>query len=138
MTHDKCMKNHSICKNCGREIIGRGRLYCNNKCQQEYQYKTYIKRWKDGSENGLIGEYALSRHIERHIRDKFGNKCCICGWHEVNKFTGKVPLEIHHIDGNYKNNSEDNLQLLCPNCHSLTETYKGANRGSGRKRSKYY
>lgn len=56
----------------------------------------------------------------------------MCGWHKVNEFTGKVPLEVHHIDGNYKNNSEDNLQLLCPSCHSLTSTYGGANRGCGR------
>lgn len=41
--------------------------------------------------------------------------------------------------GNYSNNLESNLILLCPNCHSLTSTYKGANRGHGRKeRSKYY
>ena len=48
-------------------------------------------------------------------------------------------MEVEHIDGNYKNNNEDNLILLCPNCHSLTSTYKGANLNHGRKiRSKYY
>ena len=58
---------------------------------------------------------------------------------ETNKHTGNIPLEIEHKDGNYANNSEDNLELLCPNCHSLTATYKGANRGNGRKaRNKYY
>ena len=50
-----------------------------------------------------------------------------------------IPLEIEHIDGNYKNNDESNLILLCPNCHSLTSTYKGANTERGRNsRSKYY
>lgn len=43
-----------------------------------------------------------------------------------------IPLEIDHIDGNSENNSEENLRLICPNCHSLTATYKGANRGKGR------
>ena len=38
-----------------------------------------------------------------------------------------ISLEVHHIDGNGKNNSLDNLQLLCPNCHSQTENYKGKN-----------
>lgn len=33
---------------------------------------------------------------------------------------------------NSENNSEDNLRLICPNCHSLTSTYRGANRGQGR------
>ena len=51
----------------------------------------------------------------------------------MNQFTKKIPLEIHHKDGNYLNNNEDNLELLCPNCHSLTNTYKAANKGNGRE-----
>lgn len=40
--------------------------------------------------------------------------------------------------GNYLNNSEDNLDLICPNCHSLTPTYRALNIGNGRKdRHKY-
>ena len=38
-----------------------------------------------------------------------------------------IPLEIHHVDGNRDNNGLDNLQILCPNCHALTDTYKGKN-----------
>ena len=54
------------------------------------------------------------------------------GW-KSSKQLWKLPL-----DGNYLNNSEDNLDLICPNCHSLTPTYKGANLGNGRKeRNKY-
>ena len=56
----------------------------------------------------------------------------------MNPYTGKIPLEVDHIDGDYTNNNENNLTLLCPNCHSLTPTYKGANSGRGRKtRHKY-
>lgn len=70
--------------------------------------------------------------------EKYNAKCCRCGWSEVNQYTGNIPLEIEHIDGNYLNNNEENLILLCPNCHSLTSTYKGANKGHGRKdRGKY-
>ncbi len=36
-----------------------------------------------------------------------------------------IPLEIHHIDGDNTNNKMDNLQLLCPNCHALTNNYRG-------------
>ena len=39
----------------------------------------------------------------------------------------EIPLEIHHIDGNHKNNKLENLQILCPNCHSLTTNYRGKN-----------
>ena len=34
-----------------------------------------------------------------------------------------IVLQIHHIDGNNKNNTLENLQVLCPNCHSQTENY---------------
>lgn len=44
-----------------------------------------------------------------------------------------IPLEAHHLDGNYSHTTEDNLELICPNCHSLTPTYKAANKGKGRK-----
>jgi predicted HNH restriction endonuclease len=56
----------------------------------------------------------------------------------VNPYTGKIPLEIEHIDGNYMNNDENNLDLICPNCHSLTGTYKSLNLGHGRKSRKKY
>lgn len=61
----------------------------------------------------------------------------ICGWGEINSYTKKVPLEVHHIDGNYLNNNEENLQLLCPNCHALTSTYKAANKNGRKGRDKY-
>ncbi len=37
-----------------------------------------------------------------------------------------IPLELHHVDGNRKNNNLSNLQLLCPNCHAQTDNYRGA------------
>ena len=45
---------------------------------------------------------------------------------------------IKDITEKTKNNKENNLILLCPNCHSLTSTYKGANRNFGRKDRKKY
>ena len=57
---------------------------------------------------------------------------------EKNIYTNTIPLEIEHIDGNYRNNKEENLIVLCPNCHSLTSTYKGANLNNGRKSTKKY
>lgn len=38
---------------------------------------------------------------------------------------GKIPLELHHKDGNHFNNDLSNLTLLCPNCHAKTENYRG-------------
>ena len=101
------------------------------------QYLKYIEKWKSGLVNGMRGTYQISHYIIRYLREKYDNKCCECGWHKVNPYTKKVPLDVEHIDGNYRNNKEENLKLLCPNCHSLTPTYKGANKGKGRKERKF-
>ena len=128
-----------ICLNCGKEFHKKqnGTKYCCQKCQHEYQYKKYIERWKNGEESGMSGEYSLSKHIRRYLLEKHNNKCEKCGWGEENPYTHKTPLEIHHIDGDYTNNKENNLQVLCPNCHSLTNTYKSHNKNGRKKRKKY-
>jgi hypothetical protein len=55
-----------------------------------------------------------------------------CGWSRRHPTTGKVPVEVEHIDGNWENNRLTNLTLLCPSCHSLTPTFRALNRGRGR------
>lgn len=57
------------------------------------------------------------------IDDKLKRGCCEkC---ELNEWLGeKIPLELHHIDGNKYNNELNNLQILCPNCHSFTPNYR--------------
>lgn len=129
-------KTH-ICQNpnCGKEFKHRTtstNKFCSITCQNEYEYNEYIKRWKNGEENGVSGKYGISRYIRRYLFEKYDSKCQICGWNEENPVTHKVPLQIHHIDGNCLNNKEENLQLLCPNHHSLTETFGNLNEGSKR------
>lgn len=125
------------CLNCGKELTKRQAKYCSNLCQREYEYKQYINRWKNNEEDGLSEEYNISNHLRRYLFNKYNNKCSICGWGKINPYTNNIPLEIHHKDGNYLNNSEKNLQLLCPNCHSLTETYKNHNKNGRKGRKKY-
>lgn len=93
---------------------------------------------KHGQKSGMRGQYQLSLHIRKYMFDKYNSKCCLCGWSEKNVYTGLIPLEIEHKDGNFRNNSEENLILICPNCHSLTSTYKGANLNHGRHERKKY
>ena len=53
-------------------------------------------------------------------------KCECCG---LTEWYGKpIPLQLHHINGVHDDNRLENLQILCPNCHSLTENYAGKNR----------
>ena len=60
----------------------------------------------------------VSGYIKRYLRIKFENKCCLCGWSKVNTKIGYPPLVADHIDGNWRNNVESNLRLICPNCDS--------------------
>jgi len=132
------VKPKTYCLSCGKELSNRLTTYCDNTCYGNYNYKEYIKRWKKGEETGVFGTYGTKPYLKRYLLEKYNGQCCKCGWHEVNITTGNIPLELHHIDGDYLNNKEDNLSLLCPNCHSLTSTYKNSNTGKGRKeRAKY-
>ena len=128
------------CINCGKEHNIRKsskNVFCGPKCQAEYKYKEYIKKWKEGKETGICGGYGLSRQVRRYLLEKANFKCERCGWGEKNPYTGKYVLEVHHKDGNYKNNSEDNLEVLCLNCHGMTENYKSRNKQGRRERKKY-
>lgn len=40
----------------------------------------------------------------------------------------KIPLELEHVNGINNDNRLENIQLLCPNCHALTSTYRGKNK----------
>ncbi|MFA5967218.1 MAG: HNH endonuclease signature motif containing protein [Patescibacteria group bacterium] len=53
--------------------------------------------------------------------------CELCGWAQ-HSVTGHLPLELDHINGDRHDNRIKNLRILCPNCHSLTETYRGKKR----------
>lgn len=124
------------CLNCGEKIKYNAK-YCSHKCQLEYQQKQWEEKWFSGEVTGGLNSAwkSTSKRIRTYLFRKYDNKCAKCGWGEMNPFTGNIPLEVEHIDGNANNNRPENLILLCPNCHSLTSTYRGANKGHGRPKT---
>ena len=107
--------------------------FYSHECQQDYYYKLNIIDWRENKKFQRNESAYVPQFIRRYLFQKFGNKCCKCGWKEVNPATKKVPLQIDHINGDACDNREQNLQLLCPNCHSLTETFGSLNNGKGRE-----
>ena len=95
-------------------------------------------RWtttKTQIENSGVAPFGHT--AKRYITERDGYKCKECG---IFEWLGKrLSLVLEHIDGNPDNWSISNLRLLCPNCDSLTPTYKGRNLGNGRhnRRQRY-
>lgn len=124
------------CLNCGI-TISRYNMYCSNKCQNDYKQKTWETKWFAGEVSGNKNSVWIdvSQRVRNYLFNKYDNKCSRCGWGEINPYTRTIPLEVEHIDGNPYNTTPENVTLLCPNCHSLTPTYRGANRGNGRPKT---
>lgn len=131
------MKPHSkFCKNCGKSIVyknnGHHNIYCNTTCQKDMEYKQYIIKWLNKEVSGNTRS-AISDNVRKWLFEKSAYKCEKCGWDKINESTHKCPLTVHHKDGNNKNTVPENIEALCPNCHSLTSTYGGLNKGHGRR-----
>lgn len=91
-------------------------------------YTKAVKFWKETNENPSEDRVKGLLEFER------GKKCELCDWAEINPHTGTIPVELEHKDGDCYNNTYENVCYLCPNHHSLTSTFRGANAGKGRGR----
>jgi 5-methylcytosine-specific restriction endonuclease McrA len=102
-------------------------------CQRRYEQNTYIAKWKNGEVSGGTEDgYKTHPTVRRYLLEK-ANYCCEqCGWTGINPVSKKATVVVDHADGNASNNAEDNLRVLCPNCHSLTPTFGSLNKGNGR------
>lgn len=134
----KQKKIYKKCKNCDERVKSSVAIYCSFRCQQDFKYLEYIERWLSGLETGNQSSNpgVISTRVKRWLRETRGDACEKCGWNEVNPVHGKVPVQAEHKDGNAYNTVPENLELLCPNCHSLTPTFGALNRGKGRKNRK--
>jgi hypothetical protein len=106
----------------------------NKNRSKEVWIKVAETRKKNHIENILQSDYtSLSFESLRYrILYEQKNKCNRCG---LDSWLGQeIVLELEHKDGNNKNNNRDNLEMLCPNCHSLTDTWRGRNKRERRNR----
>ncbi len=78
--------------------------------------------------DGMHPTYQTLKLKNRLIKEKvLENKCASCG---ITSWLGKeISLQLDHIDGDNHNHKLSNLRILCPNCHSQTDTWCGKNVG---------
>ena len=103
--------------------------YCSLQCQKLERQHVAIEKnillLKSGKLilRGTIKRTMLAMGVE--------HKCQICG---LTDWLGKpISMILDHINGRADNNMPDNLRLICHNCDSQTDHYKGRNKGNGRK-----
>jgi len=108
---------------------------CSKQCSSVYSIKLKaeikIQQWVEGNWTGG-SESGLSKTIRKYLLEKSDYACSKCGFNTNHPDDGKSILEINHINGDGTDHRPCNLEVLCPNCHALTSSYRGRNLGRGR------
>ena len=115
-----------------RKQVGEKR-YCGITCQHAYQSGLKWKNFREGKYLGTLMGFSTGSWPRALLTEEFGYKCNACGI--PGEYNGKpITLEVNHKDGDAKNNVLENLEFLCPNCHSQTPTFRALNKKSARNR----
>jgi hypothetical protein len=87
------------------------------KKRQSMDIHEYLSKSK-GIQTSKIHIKLLESGIKKHQCER----CMNTEW-----MGAPIPLEVHHKDGDISNNSIENFEMLCPNCHAFTDSYRGKN-----------
>ena len=101
------------------------KINVNRQCENSDIINNELKlSWRQQLANIPFDDLGFETKRKRIIIEQ-ENKCKRCN---LDKWLNNIlTLEIDHIDGNNKNNKRENLEAICPNCHSLTKTLRGRN-----------
>lgn len=105
--------------------------YCSLRCSADARMVSINQKNRKLYSEGQLKNRAT---IRKFLSEDVGYLCILCklsSWNDQ-----PITLQVDHIDGNPDNNSPVNLRLLCPNCHSQTETYKGGSKKALKKDSR--
>ena len=120
------------CKMCDATVKS-GYTYCTEHVSEYRKHKreSKIKDWLDGEWAGGT-KSGLSDIVRSYLLEECDYKCIKCGFDTPHPDDGKTILEINHINGDGTDHARSNLEVLCPNCHALTSSYRARNKGNGR------
>lgn len=119
-------KSHKECNNC--KTLFSPKRKNNEYCSLECFYSFSKNKTREKFNKGLLTERAT---IKKYVIERDGYKCSSCHITEWNNKS--ISLHLDHINGDPSDNESSNFRLLCPNCHSQTDTYGAKNKGFGRK-----
>ena len=98
--------------------------YCIDNKIDFSHFTGQIHRTPQSKKTFQEGSKKVSSHVLKNrlfLEGKREKKCYKCLRTEWNLLP--IPLELHHKDGNHNNNTDENIEILCPNCHAQTENY---------------
>ena len=112
-----------ICENPNCDRLTKNKKFCSKKCEGNNKKLLKIERFLNGE---LNDDCVRDETIRSFLIERQDGVCLTCGIEPV--WNSKpIVFIVDHIDGNYENNSPDNIRAICPNCNSQSETFSGRN-----------
>lgn len=110
-------------------------LGLNSTKQFEKSRKLQAGKLRNSENDVLVENSSFDTAYAKKMVLSLGYKTWNCESCGIADWLGqKIVLELDHINGNSRDHRLENLRLLCPNCHSQTNTWRGRNKNSGKKK----